>query len=334
MTTLVERLEAQRREYLPLMEERHQPERLKAMLLTELEAERSRLKAEADALPQDLPRLALRQAVWNIRLELRRREEVEKKARQRVKEERVKKLLHDKESHQRNRRRIGVLKASARRRTRDATPTPAEATAPRPEPPREGPPKGFIEGAQILLSPENEAPEWRDVDARKCFWTGVPFHCLCCNHDQAADVVHSYVSDDDTHTLAPVCDMCLATLTLTAILSGGQWREKREVEPGCYDWEHKHLPNVVRKSRAAMVAVMANDGFEGLFNLLQWAMSASRSEVANEVDRLSGRSMRREVSRRLRSGEVGQTIKVTVTDLNRLPILPGDRLNIGGHRHD
>lgn len=334
MTTLVERLEAQRREYLPLMEERHQPERLKAMLLTELEAERSRLKAEADAQPQDLPRLALRQAIWNIRLELRRRTEVEERARQRVREERVKRLLHDKEAHQRNRRRLGVLKASARRRTQDASQAPAaEATAARPEPPREGPPRGFIEGAQILLSPELEAPEWRDVDPRKCFWTGVPFHCLCCNHDQTGDVVHSYVSDD-THTLAPVCDMCLATLTLSAILSGAKWAERREVEPGCYDWEHRHLPNVVRKSRAAMVAVMASDGFEGLFRLLQWAMSASRSEVANEVDRLSGRPMRREVSRRLRSGEVGSTLKVTVSELNRLPILPGDRMNIGGNSHD
>ncbi|MGN0880024.1 MAG: hypothetical protein ACI4WT_11335 [Oligosphaeraceae bacterium] len=334
MSTLVERLEAQRREYLPLMEERHQPEQLKAMLLTELEAERKRLKEEADSLPLGLRRLALRQAVWNIRLELRRRTEIEERARQRVREERFKRLLHDKEAHQRNRRRLGVLKASARRRTRDASLAPAEATAPRPEPPREGPPKGFVEGAQILLSPESEAPEWRDVDPRRCFWTGVPFHCLCCNHDQTGDVVHSYVSDDDTHTLAPVCDMCLATLTLSAILSGSQWAERREVEPGCYDWEHRHLPNVVRKSRAAMVAAMTNDGFEGLFRLLQWAMSASRSEVANEVDRLSGRPMRREVSRRLRSGEVGQTLKITVTDLNRLPILPGDRMNVGGRRHD
>lgn len=333
MTTLVERIEAQRREYMPLMEERHQPERLKAMLLTELEAERSRLKAEADALPQGLPRLALRQAVWNIRLELRRREEVEKKARQRVKEERCKQLLHDKESHQRKRRRIGAMREAARRRARASEPA-AEVPQAEKEPPREGPPKGFIEGAQVLLSPETDAPEWKDVDARKCFWTGVPFHCLCCNHDQAADVVHSYVSDDDTHTLAPVCDMCLATLTLTAILSGGQWKERREVEPGCYDWEHRKLSNVVRKSRAAMVAVMANDGFEGLFNLLQWAMSASRSEVATEIDRLSGRPMRREVSRRLRSGEVGSTLKVTVSELNRLPILPGDRMNIGGNSHD
>lgn len=333
MTTLVERIEAQRREYMPLMEERHQPERLKAMLLTELEAERSRLKAEADALSQGLPRLALRQAVWNIRLELRRREEVETRARQRVKEERCKQLLHDKESHQRKRRRIGAMREAARRRPRASRPA-AEVPQAEKEPPREGPPKGFIEGAQVLLSPETEAPEWKDVDARKCFWTGVPFHCLCCNHDQAADVVHSYVSDDDTHTLAPVCDMCLATLTLTAILSGAQWKERREVEPGCYDWENRHLPNVVRKSRAAMVAVMANDGFEGLFNLLQWAMSASRSEVATEIDRLSGRPMRREVSRRLRSGEVGSTLKVTVSELNRLPILPGDRMNIGGNSHD
>lgn len=333
MTTLVERIEAQRREYLPLMEERHQPDRLKAMLLTELEAERRRLKEKADALPQGLPRLALRQAVWNIRMELRKREEVEKKARQRVKEERCKQLLHDKESHQRKRRRIGAMREAARRRPRASRPA-AEVPQAEKEPPREGPPKGFIEGAQVLLSPETEAPEWKDVDARKCFWTGVPFHCLCCNHDQAADVVHSYVSDDDTHTLAPVCDMCLATLTLTAILSGGQWKERREVEPGCYDWEHRHLPNVVRKSRAAMVAVMANDGFEGLFNLLQWAMSASRSEVATEIDRLSGRPMRREVSRRLRSGELGSTLKVTVSELNRLPILPGDRMNIGGNSHD
>ena len=323
MTELAMRLEARRREYLPLVE--LTPEACRRLGDGELESERLRLRSMAERLELCPLRLALRESAWNCRREQRERERRRLAAREeavrarrraaREEDERKARLRADRE------RQAGRRRSLARRRL--GSPEPEEFHPPavvmRVIP---VPPAGYLPGALRLDASLPEPAPWDGGDPQDSFWLGVPFRCACCLRDQGEQVVFGYAMREDGR-LMPVCDQCLTVLALAGACGRDAPFEEGWLAVG------RRQPNIVEKIMRAVIVTHLEGGFPRLVELVEWAMSAPAHEVRDGIARLSGRRVVSSALSLARSrGEDPRDLaaSVTIAQLDRLAaILPHRR---------
>lgn len=310
MTELAMRLEARRREYLPLVE--LTPEACRRLGDGELESERLRLRSMAERLELCPLRLALRESAWNCRREQRERE----RRRLAAREEAVRARRRAARERQANRRR----RCLARRRA--VSPEPEEFHPPavvmRVIP---VPPAGFLPGAMRLDAESGEPRGWDGLDPCGSFWMGVGFRCACCLHAQGPHTVFGYAEREDGR-LAPVCDQCLTVLALANACGRAAPFEEGWLAEG------RRQPNIVAKIQRAVIVTDLEGGFPRLAELVGWAMSAPAHEVRDAVGRLSGRrvvSSALAVARSRGRDPHDLAEAVTISQLAALDILPRRR---------
>lgn len=346
MTELAMRLEARRREYLPLVE--LTPEACRRLGDAELESERLRLTAEASGMALCPLRLALRESAWNCRRKQRERE----RRRLAAREEAVRaRRRAAREEDERKARRLAELVewtmsapahevSDALARLRAARERQANrrrrclarrrAVSPEPEefhPPAvvmrviPVPPAGFLPGAMRLDAESGEPRGWDGLDPCGSFWMGVGFRCACCLHAQGPHTVFGYAEREDGR-LAPVCDQCLTVLALANACGRAAPFEEGWLAEG------RRQPNIVAKIQRAVIVTDLEGGFPRLAELVGWAMSAPAHEVRDAVGRLSGRrvvSSALAVARSRGRDPHDLAEAVTISQLAALDILPRRR---------
>ena len=322
MTELAMRLEARRRESLPLVE--LTPEAGRRLGDGELESERLRLRSMAERLELCPLRLALRESAWNCRREQRERERRRLAAREEAVRARRRAAREEDERKARLRaareRQAGRRRSLARRRL--GSPEPEEFHPPavvmRVIP---VPPAGYLPGALRLDASLPEPASWDGGDPQDSFWLGVPFRCAWCLGDQGEQVVFGYAMREDGR-LAPVCDQCLTVLALANACGRAAPFEEGWLAEG------RRQPNIVAKIQRAVIVTDLEGGFPRLAELVGWAMSAPAHEVRDAVGRLSGRrvvSSALAVARSRGRDPHDLAEAVTISQLAALDILPRRR---------